>query len=117
MKLVRVIKMRLNETYNKVRIGKNLLSDACSVQNDLKLRYALSPLLSNFALKCTIRRDQENRELWELNVTHQLLVYADDVNIIKKNTEALLEVSREVELEVNTDRTIAIRMQDKIAIS
>jgi ribosomal protein S2 len=48
----------------------------------------------------------------KLNGTHQLLVYADDVNlqgddidIIQKNTETLTEASKEVGLEVNTEKT------------
>jgi hypothetical protein len=35
MKLVRLMKMCVNETYNKVRIGKHL-SDAFPIQNGLK---------------------------------------------------------------------------------
>jgi len=48
----------------------------------------------------------------KFNGTHQLLVYADDVNIsggsmyvIKKNTEALLVVSKDTGLLVNVDKT------------
>jgi hypothetical protein len=48
-KLVRLIKMCLNETYRKVRLGKHL-SDIFPIQNGLKQGDALSPLLFSFAL-------------------------------------------------------------------
>jgi hypothetical protein len=59
MKLVRLIKMCLNETYSKVRIGKHLF-DSFLIQNGLKQGDALSPLLLNFALGYAIRKVQEN---------------------------------------------------------
>jgi len=47
----------------------------------------------------------------KLNGTHQLLVYADDVNIlggsvhiIEKNAETLVDASKEIGLEVNVDK-------------
>jgi hypothetical protein len=46
MKLVRLIKVYLIETYSRVQVGKNL-SDMLSVRNDLKQGDALSPLLFN----------------------------------------------------------------------
>jgi hypothetical protein len=58
---VLLIKVRLNETYSTVRIGKNL-PDKLTIENGLKKGDALSPLLLKFALEYAFRRVQEKQE-------------------------------------------------------
>jgi len=99
--LVRLIKMCLNETYRKVGIGKNL-TDTFPVKNGLKHGDALSPLLFNFVSDYAIKKVQVNQDGLKCNGTRQLMVYADDVNIlggsehtIKENAETLVVGSKE----------------------
>ena len=84
MKLVRPIKMCPNATYNRVQVCMHL-SDMFPIRNSLKQGNAVSPLFLNFALEYAIRRIQVNQDGSKLNGTHQLLFYADDVNILGRS--------------------------------
>jgi hypothetical protein len=89
------------------------LSDTFPTENGLKQGYALSPLLFHFAIEYTIKKAQENQVGLELNGTYQLLVYANDINllgyrinIVKDNRETLLGASRDVGLEINAKKSM-----------
>jgi hypothetical protein len=110
MKFDRLIKMYFNETCSKVHIGKHL-SDNIPVQNGLKQGDALSLLLFNFALEYAIKKVQGNQVGLKLNGTQQLLAYADDMNLlgdnieaINENTETLIYASKVVGLEINVEK-------------
>jgi hypothetical protein len=83
-----------------------------TIQNGLKQGDALSPLLLNCVLECAIRKVQENQEGLKFNGTQQLLFYAVDVNLLGDNidtikkTQTLIDVSKDVVLEVNTEKTM-----------
>jgi len=109
-------------TYSRVHVGKTL-SDMFPIKNGLKQGDAFAPSLFNFASEYAIRRVQVNQGGLKLNGTHQLLVYADDVNILrgsvdtlKKNAKALVVASKQTGLEVSADKTTYMVMsQDKNA--
>jgi hypothetical protein len=70
------------------------------------------PFPFHFALEYAIRKFEEIQVCLELNGTHQLLVYADDdnllgdsINTIKENSETLLQANRDVGLEINAEKT------------
>jgi hypothetical protein len=105
------------------------LSDNSPIQKCIKQGDASSPVLFNFALEYVIWKVQENQVGLKLNGTHQLLVYADDVNLlgdnvhvdtIKKNAETLSDASKEVGLVEKRQRKLSMcwclisRMQGKI---
>jgi hypothetical protein len=67
---------------------------------------------SSTLLQNAIRKVQENKVGLKLNGIHQLLAYADDVNLlgdnidtIKENTETLTDGSKEVGLGINVEKT------------
>jgi hypothetical protein len=77
------------------------------------------------AIDYAIQNVQENQLELKLKGAYQLSVYADDVNLlgdnintIRKNTETLTDASKEVGLEVHTEKIITCclvtRMQGKI---
>ena len=120
VKLVRLIKMHVDITYSEVWISRYLS------ENDLKQDTSWA-LLFSFALEYAIGNDQVNKE--GLKGTHQLLLSAYDANLlgknintVNKNAETLLFASKEVGLEVNTEKImysciflcLVNRMQDKI---
>jgi hypothetical protein len=80
------------------------------LQNNFQFIGGLDPHHSS--LEYAIRKVRENQVGLKLNGTHQLLAYADDVNLlgdnidtVNKNTQTLIDGSKEVGLEVDVEKT------------
>jgi hypothetical protein len=98
------------------------------IRNGLKQGDALSSLLFNLPLEYAIKRVQVNQDGLKLNGRHQLLAYVDDVNIlggsvhtVRENSVALVVATKEIGLEVNTDKTkymayLRIGMQGEVTV-
>ena len=87
---------------------RNYLSYSFPIGNGLKQKDALSPLLFNFALEYAIRRVQETNLGLDTNTTHEVLAYADGVNLICHgigNAEVLLNVCKDTGLALNSGKT------------
>jgi hypothetical protein len=80
IKLARLIKMCLAETYTRVRVSEDL-SDMFSMRNLLKQGDALTSLFFNFSLDYAIGSVQVNLDGLKINGTYLFLVYVSDVNI------------------------------------
>jgi hypothetical protein len=86
--------MCLNETYNRVRVGKHL-SDRFPIKNGLKQGDVLSPLFLNFDLEYAIRRFQANQNGLKLNGTRpfmfmlMMLIYCVEAYVLSGTTQKL----------------------------
>ena len=73
----------------KFRVTRELeiMSSSFPTENGLKQGDALSPFLFNFTLEYVIRKVQETNLGLDMNGTHQVLAFADDVNLINLISE------------------------------
>jgi len=109
-KMVYLMKMCLSDPIKRLRIGNNM-SDSFKIRKRLKKGDELSPLLFNFVLEYAILKIKEKIGL-SLNGLNQLSVYGDDldligydIDVLRKNTDDLVEACYEIGLEVNIDKT------------
>ena len=93
LKLERLIKMCLNETYSRFQVGKHL-SDMFPIKNGLKQEDAFLPWLFIFVLDYAIKSIQVSQDGLKLNGKHQLLVYAYDINILGSSVHTIKKNKR-----------------------
>jgi hypothetical protein len=96
--------MCLKETYSEVHIG-NHMPDSFLIHHGIKIGVALSTLPFNCVVVNAIRMDKKNHVGLKLSGTHQLLAYADDVNLLGHNINLLMLVRTFIGVEVIVEKS------------
>jgi hypothetical protein len=108
VKLVRLIKTCHNKVCSKVRIARRLIHLLFST---VWTKRCFIAIVFKLCLDCAIWKAQANQEGSKLNGTHQLLFCTDYANLFRenispiRNIETLVISSREVSLDVNSEKT------------
>ena len=101
---MRKLPLDLTCTRNRHYI-RNTIDLTSAIQGGLKQGNVLSLSLFNFALEYVIKNFEASQKGLKLNGRHQLLFYADDVNLLNEkihtmrgNTQCIKNASKKVEL-------------------
>ncbi|KAJ4437465.1 hypothetical protein ANN_17609 [Periplaneta americana] len=104
--------LEITEAENQFQLVKQFSRIRRNVKRIGPMKTVRTPENIERTLEYVIRKVQDRRKGLELNELHQLLVYADDVNMlgenpksIRENTGILLEARKEIGLEVNPEKT------------
>jgi hypothetical protein len=86
MQQIMLIKNCLNEEFIKVHMDKYFFENF-PIQNYLEKGNVLMPLLFSFSSEYAFEEVQENQKALKLRGTHQILVCADDINLLGDNID------------------------------
>ena len=96
---------------------ENYFPSSFLIEDGLQQGYAFSTLLFNFSVDCAIRKVQETNLGLDMNDTHQVLAYVDDVNLIgdairtiERNVYVLFNACKDIDLDVNTGKNKYMEM-------
>jgi sorting nexin-29 len=110
-KMIRLLKATLQKVQSRVKV-QGLLSESFETLTGLKQGDELSTKLFNIALEGVCRKARLELNGSIFNKSTQLLAYADDIDIIGRNTRSITEAYSKLELEasrlgllVNEDKT------------
>lgn len=110
-KLIRLIKMTIQNTVCKVLVDGKVSSDF-KVKKGLRQGDPLSPILFNLVLEWAVRESKIYNYGSIYHHTHQILAYADDITIIARSKEELEQTfqklnnkTMETGLIINEDKT------------